>query len=344
MKLKSLSLAVVAALSLGVATSAMAADAPATTTNNTALGQSAATGNWYAGQGHGFWVGGALGMGYVSNADISKFPGSANGQAPSVKLDGGYDFNQYVGVYASYDYMHDLGNSDLNLATVGVKGNLPLTQKLSAFAKLGATYIYADDKNFADNSLHMKSDSFSATGGLGLSYQITHALSTQVGADYYQNLRTAAGHADLTQAYWGMTYKFGQPATPMVITNNVEVVKEVAVEAQVPTRSSYVLPYQNGETKLNAYGRYNLGEIAATMQANPEVNAQIIGRTDNVGSQAINDKVSSERAANVASFLEANGISATRLTVSHVANTNPIKTDKADNTDYVQRSVQIILK
>ena len=342
MKLKSLSLAVVAALSLGVATSAMAADAPAAATNSTALTQSAATGHWYTGQGHGFWVGGALGMGYVGSADSIAFGGQTS--APSVKLDAGYDFNQYVGAYVSYDFMHDLGNSNLNLATVGVKGNLPLTQKLSAFAKLGATYIYADNKNFAENSLHMKSDSFSATGGLGLSYQITHALSTQIGADYYQNLRTAGGHADLTQAYWGMTYKFGQPATPAIITNTVEVVKEVAVEAQIPTRSSYVLPYQNGETKLNAYGRYNLGEIAATMQANPEVNAQIIGRTDNVGSQAINDKVSSKRAANVASFLEANGISATRLTVSHVANSNPIQTNKADTTDYVQRSVQIILK
>ncbi|SMY35899.1 OmpA family protein [Photobacterium andalusiense] len=344
MKLKSLSLAVVAALSLGVATSAMAADAPATATatNNTALTQSAATGHWYAGQGHGFWVGGALGMGYVGSADSQMFGGQTN--APSAKLDAGYDFNQYVGVYGSYDFMYNLGNSNLNLATVGVKGNLPLTQKLSAFAKVGATYIYADDKNFADNAFHMKSDSFSATGGLGLSYQITNALSTQIGADYYQNLRTSHGHADLTQAYWGMTYKFGQPATPVVVTNNVEVVKEVAVEAQVPTRSSYVLPYQNGETKLNAYGRYNLGEIAATMQANPAVNAQIIGRTDSVGGQAINDKVSAERAANVASFLEANGISATRLTVSHVANTNPIKTNKADSTNYVQRSVQIILK
>ncbi|MEC6815384.1 OmpA family protein [Photobacterium toruni] len=342
MKLKSLSLAVVAALSLGVATSAMAAEAPATATNNTALTQSAATGHWYAGQGHGFWVGGALGMGYVGSADSQMFGGQTN--APSVKLDAGYDFNQYVGVYGSYDFMYNLGNSNLNLATVGVKGNLPLTQKLSAFAKLGATYIYADDKDVNENLFHMKSDSFSATGGLGLSYQITNALSTQIGADYYQNLRTSHGHADLTQAYWGMTYKFGQPATPVVVTNTVEVVKEVAVEAQIPTRSSYVLPYQNGETKLNAYGRYNLGEIAATMQANPEVTAQIIGRTDNVGSQAINDKVSSERAANVASFLEANGISATRLTVSHVANSNPIKTDKADTTDYVQRSVQIILK
>ena len=341
MKLKSLSLAVVAALSLGVATSAMAADAPATATNNTALTQSAATGHWYAGQGHGFWVGGALGMGYVGSADSGAFGGQTN--APSAKLDAGYDFNQYVGAYASYDFMHNLGGSNLNLATVGVKGNLPLTQKLSAFAKVGATYIYAGDKD-ANQVFHMRSDSFSATGGLGLSYQITHALSTQIGADYYQNLRTSQGHADLTQAYWGMTYKFGQPATPVIVTNNVEVVKEVAVEAQIPTRSSYVLPYQNGETKLNAYGRYNLGEIAATMQANPEVNAQIIGRTDKVGSQAINEKISAERAANVASFLEANGISASRLTVSHVANTNPIQTNKADSTNYVQRSVQIILK
>jgi OOP family OmpA-OmpF porin len=320
MKLKSLSLAVVAALSLGVATSAMAADAPATATNNSALTQSAATGHWYAGQGHGFWVGGALGMGYVGSADSGAFNGQTS--APSAKLDAGYDFNQYVGVYASYDFMHDLGNSDLNLATVGIKGNLPLTQKLSAFAKVGGTYIYANDKD-ANQVFHMHSDSFSATGGLGLSYQITHALSTQIGADYYQNLRTSKGHADLTQAYWGMTY---------------------TVEAQIPTRSSYVLPYQNGQTKLNDYGRYNLGEVVATMQANPEVNAQIIGRTDKVGSQAINEKISAARAENVASFLEANGVSASRLTVSHVANSNPIQTNSADSTNYVQRSVQIILK
>jgi OOP family OmpA-OmpF porin len=141
-----------------------------------------------------------------------------------------------------------------------------------------------------------------------------------------------------------MTYKFGQPATPAVVTNTVEVVKEVAVEAQIPTRSSYVLPYQNGQTKLNDYGRYNLGEVVATMQANPEVNAQIIGRTDKVGSQAINEKISAARAENVASFLEANGVSASRLTVSHVANSNPIQTNSADSTNYVQRSVQIILK
>lgn len=337
MKLKSLSLSVLAALSLGVATSAMAADAT-TSTTATAPAQTAPSYDQ-----SGFWIGGALGMGYVSHNDISKFEGSKNGEAPSVKLNAGYDFNKYFGLYGSYDYMHDLGTSDLHLATLGMKGNLPLTEKLSAFAKLGATYIYADDKD-ADQLWHMKSDSFSATGGLGLSYQITHALSTQIGADYYQNLRTSHGHADLTQAYWGMTYKFGQPATPMVVTNNVEVVKEVAVESQVPTRSSYVLPYQNGQTKLNDYGRYNLGEVIATMQANPEVNAQIIGRADKVGSAAINEKVSAERAANVANYLEANGIDASRLTVSSVSYNDPIKTDAATKTNYVQRSVQIILK
>ncbi|WP_318464289.1 OmpA family protein [Photobacterium leiognathi] len=336
MKLKSLSLSVLAALSLGVATSAMAADAT-TSTTATAPAQTASSYDQ-----SGFWVGGALGMGYVGKGDSHVFNGAT--EAPSVKLDAGYDFNKYFGLYGSYDYMHDLGNADLHLATLGMKGNLPLTQKLSAFGKVGATYVYADDKSFSDNAFHMKSDSFSATAGLGLSYQITHALSTQIGADYYQNLRTSHGHADLTQAYWGMTYKFGQPATPMVVTNNVEVVKEVAVESQVATRSSYVLPYQNGQTKLNDYGRYNLGEVIATMQANPEVNAQIIGRADKVGSAAINEKVSAERAANVANYLEANGIDASRLTVSSVSYNDPIKTDAATKTNYVQRSVQIILK
>ncbi|BDR33608.1 OmpA family protein [Photobacterium damselae] len=339
MKLKSLSLSVLAALSLGVATSAMAADATATDANTVAT-QSAATGHWYSGEGHGWWIGGALGMGYVGNGDEGVFGGQTN--APSVKLDAGYDFNQYVGVYGSYDFMYDLGNADMHIGTLGVKGNLPLTQKLSAFGKVGASYIYVDGQSLGHQLDHLHSDSFSATAGLGLSYQITNALSTQVGADYYQNLDTTNGHADLTQAYWGMTYKFGQPVAPAVITNEVEVVKEVAV--QTATRSTYVLPYQNGQTKLNDYGRYNLNEVVATMNANPEVTAQIVGRTDSVGSKAINEKVSNARAQGVAEYLEANGIDASRLTVSSVANSDPLVAGNSNGANLIERSVQIILK
>lgn len=339
MKLKSLSLSVLAALSLGVATSAMAADATATDANTVAT-QSAATGHWYSGEGHGWWIGGAPGMGYVGNGDEGVFGGQTN--APSVKLDAGYDFNQYVGVYGSYDFMYDLGNADMHIGTLGVKGNLPLTQKLSAFGKVGASYIYVDGQSLGHQLDHLHSDSFSATAGLGLSYQITNALSTQVGADYYQNLDTTNGHADLTQAYWGMTYKFGQPVAPAVITNEVEVVKEVAV--QTATRSTYVLPYQNGQTKLNDYGRYNLNEVVATMNANPEVTAQIVGRTDSVGSKAINEKVSNARAQGVAEYLEANGIDASRLTVSSVANNDPLVAGNSNGANLIERSVQIILK
>ncbi|HIF9086332.1 TPA: OmpA family protein [Photobacterium damselae] len=339
MKLKSLSLSVLAALSLGVATSAMAADATATDANTVAT-QSAATGHWYSGEGHGWWIGGALGMGYVGNNDEGVFGGETN--APSVKLDAGYDFNQYVGVYGSYDFMYDLGNADMHIGTLGIKGNLPLTQKLSAFGKVGASYIFVDGESAKDQFNNLHSDSFSATAGLGLSYQITNALSTQVGADYYQNLDTTNGHADLTQAYWGMTYKFGQPVAPAVITNEVEVVKEVAV--QTATRSTYVLPYQNGQTKLNDYGRYNLNEVVATMNANPEVTAQIVGRTDAVGSKAINEKVSNARAQGVAEYLEANGIDASRLTVSSVANNDPLVAGNSNGANLIERSVQISLK
>ncbi|ENP8456885.1 OmpA family protein [Photobacterium damselae] len=339
MKLKSLSLSVLAALSLGVATSAMAADATATDANTVAT-KSAASGHWYSGEGHGWWIGGALGMGYVGNGDSKVFNGETN--APSVKLDAGYDFNQYVGVYGSYDFMYNLGDADMHIGTLGIKGNLPLTQKLSAFGKVGASYIFVDGESAKDQFNNLHSDSFSATAGLGLSYQITNALSTQAGADYYQNLDTTKGHADLTQAYWGMTYKFGQPVAPAVITNEVEVVKEVAV--QTATRSTYVLPYQNGQTKLNDYGRYNLNEVVATMNANPEVTAQIVGRTDSVGSKAINEKVSNARAQGVAEYLEANGIDASRLTVSSVANNDPLVAGNSNGANLIERSVQIILK
>ncbi|KLV11505.1 MULTISPECIES: OmpA family protein [Photobacterium] len=325
MKLKSLSLSVLAALSLGVATSAMADEA-----NTQSIDKS------------GWWIGAGVGMGIVDSGDV--VPGSQS-EGVSTKLEAGYDFNKNVGLYGSYDYMHDLGEADLHMGTLGVKGNYYFTENLSVFGKLGATYIFADEKSAGDQIRDLKTDSFSGTIGAGLEYQLTNAVSTKIGYDYYQNLEITDGKdTDLHQVYWGMTYKFGQPATPKVITEQVEVVKEVAVATEVPvaTRSSYVLPYQTGQVKLNDYGRFNLNEVASTMRANPELTADIVGRTDSTGSQAVNDKVSKARAEAVAQYLVDNGVEASRLNVSAVANTNPL-TD-AEGKSLIERSVQIVLK
>lgn len=275
----------------------------------------------------GFWLGAAAGMG-LSDTDAGE------SEVLSPKLEMGYDFGKHFGLYGSYDYMHNLSDAELHLGTLGVKGNLYFTDNLSMFGKLGATYIFADGSE-------LKTDSFSGTAGVGLEYQLTNAVTTKIGYDYYNNLEAKNGHdLDLSQVYWGMTYKFGQPDTPLIVEEQVEVPVEVVKEVTQTSRSTYTLPYQVGQVDVNDYGRYNLDEVITTMRSNLELTAEIVGRTDATGSAATNERVSTQRAEHVAQYMIDQGIDAERIHTSGVADQQPLTNG---SNAQLERSVQITL-
>lgn len=282
----------------------------------------------------GFWIGAAGGMGFSSDSDIAGKEDSIEVLSPRLEL--GYDFGEHFGVYGSYDYMHNFGDANLHMGTLGLKGSAFLTNDLSVFGKLGATYIYANDSKIMD-------DSFSGTVGIGLAYQLTNAVSTKLGYDYYNKLDTQSdGKIYFNQVYWGLAYKFGQPETPLVIMEEVKVpVRIQEVENPKLSRSTYVIPYEIGKVDVTNYGRYNLEEVITTMQANPDLTANVIGRTDSTGSMKTNLRVSGERAKNVAQYLTDNGIAKERINVSGVANKQPLS--QSDNAQ-IERSVQVILQ
>ena len=230
--------------------------------------------------------------------------------------------------------MHNLSDAELHLGTLGVKGNLYFTDNLSMFGKLGATYIFADGSE-------LKTDSFSGTAGVGPEYQLTNAVTTKIGSGYYYNLEAKNGHdLDLSQVYWGMTYKFGQPDTPLVVEEQVEVPVEVVKEVTQTSRSTYTLPYQVGQVDVNDYGRYNLDEVITTMRSNPELTAEIVGRTDATGSAATNERVSTQRAEHVAQYMIDQGIEAERINTAGVADQQPLTNG---SNAQLERSVQITL-
>jgi OOP family OmpA-OmpF porin len=330
MKIKALSLSVVAALSLGLAANANAADmtttAPAT-------------------NGAGWYIGANTGM--INAADHATVAGPhARRSAQAIGVNAGYAFNQNVSVYSSYDYANKLTTpneqAQLNMGTIGVKGNYYLTQNLSVFGKVGATYIHAVQKNAFGTSKQLKHDTFAPTVGAGVQYNITPSVSTEVGYNFYRDaLKTEQGdhQADLNQAYWGMTYKFGQPSNVQVITKNVEVVKQVQVPVQVATSTNHIVAFANGSHSLTKTSRFTLAQVIDVMNKHPQLNGQLIGRTSNTGPAALNQRLSAQRANVVAQFLEANGIAASRLHIQSVADSSPL----AQNAPALERSVQIIL-
>ena len=74
--------------------------------------------------------------------------------------------------------------------------------------------------------------------------------------------------------------------------------------------------------------------MATSLQNNPQTNILIVGHTDNTGGDAHNMDLSVQRAAAVKSYITANNVAASRLTIQGKGESEPI----ADNTTVDGRS------
>jgi outer membrane protein OmpA-like peptidoglycan-associated protein len=111
--------------------------------------------------------------------------------------------------------------------------------------------------------------------------------------------------------------------------------------------------------KLNDYGKtilFNSGKasfqkqafpilqaMAAILKEYPTANFSLEGHTDNTGSDALNQKLSEERAAAVKNFLVENGISASRLTSKGFGESTPVESNKTAKGKANNRRVEVKL-
>lgn len=98
----------------------------------------------------------------------------------------------------------------------------------------------------------------------------------------------------------------------------------------------------NGTT-LSAAARTDLSEFAITLENNPQTNVQVFGYTDNTGSMAANQKVSTGRADAVRTYLEKCGIAASRITAEGLPMTNYIATNETAAGRAQNRRVEIFI-
>ena len=71
--------------------------------------------------------------------------------------------------------------------------------------------------------------------------------------------------------------------------------------------------FATGKSALSAEAQAVLTKVAYNLNQFPETDVTVVGYTDNTGSEAINDKLSLERAQSVADYLESHGVAASRL-------------------------------
>lgn len=140
----------------------------------------------------GWYVGGSIGKGYVDeNIDGLQF--KADGTA--FRVFGGYGFNDHFAVEAGY---LDLGTyrDTIDVAGVGVPvsanadgftfavaGTLPLSERLSALARVG--FYFSDGQSTTAGITENDPSDQNPFIGVGIGYDLSEYIEVNLGADYF---------------------------------------------------------------------------------------------------------------------------------------------------------------
>ena len=89
--------------------------------------------------------------------------------------------------------------------------------------------------------------------------------------------------------------------------------------------------------------RTQLSQFATSLQNNPETDITILGFTDNVGTRAANEKVSTQRANNVQTYLNQRGVSSTRMNSKGMAWDYPVASNDTEAGRAQNRRVEIYI-
>jgi len=262
------------------------------------------------------------------------------------KLFGGYKFNKNFALEGGY---FDLGKfgfmattvlpagtlngniklQGLNLDAVGI---LPISEKFSAFGRIGVNYAEARDSFSGTGAVNVLNPSPSKRDtnlklGLGLQYDFTPSLGMRLEAERYRINDAVGNKGDIDLVSLGLVYRFGAPTPapapraavpafvaaapapePAAVTPPPPApAPQPAVVAPrpAPTKVAFSADslFDFAKADVKPAGAQHLDKFAADVKG---VDFEVItatGHTDRIGSHASNMKLSERRAESVKTYL-----------------------------------------
>jgi outer membrane protein OmpA-like peptidoglycan-associated protein len=130
------------------------------------------------------------------------------------------------------------------------------------------------------------------------------------------------------------------------LTDDATRIVEIAMRP-LKSGSSFVLKniyFELDKSELLVQSTRELEALYEVLRTNQELKATIIGHTDNQGSAGYNDKLSTQRAASVVSYLEELGIDASRLKAEGKGMREPIATNETEEGRAKNRRTEVLLR
>lgn len=273
-------------------------------------------------------IGGLLGSGFVTtsftddNRDLGYKLFAGYQINPHFSLEGGYfDLGKFGFTAVTQPLGTLTGTIKLRGVNVDLLGMLPITQRFSAFGRVGVNYAEAKDTfagTGAANVLNPRRKNSEAhyKFGVGLQYDFTQHLAMRIEAERYR-IDDAVGNkgdADLISA--GLVFHFGSPAQP--ISPLVKAPEPLAAAPppelavikppeKVPARTSVAFSanslFDFNKATVKPEGRKALDAFATQLRDARFDVITVTGHTDRFGSDAHNLDLSRRRAETVSDYL-----------------------------------------
>ena len=258
------------------------------------------------------------------------------------KVYGGYEINPHIAIEGGY---FDLGEFQFNHITVpdgllktnmqvrginlDVVGSLPLSEKLSAFARIGVTYALTQDTfsgTGAANALGGKlsdRDTF-PKAGLGLQYQFNDSWAMRIESERYRISNAITDHNNIDLFSVGVVYKFGnhEKVAPVAAAPAPVVTPPPAPRFEKVTISATELfNFDSAEVSQQA----ELEQLTTSLKTSTEPKeVKIVGYTDRLGSEEYNQSLSERRALAVKNYMVNKGVSSDRLLTEGKGEKDPV--------------------
>lgn len=273
------------------------------------------------------------------------------------KIFGGYQFNKNFALEGGY---FDLGKfgftattvpagelngniklKGLNLDAVGI---LPITEKFSAFGRVGVNYAEAKDSFTGTGAVRVTNPNPSKRDtnykfGLGVQYALTESLAVRAEVERYRINDAVGNKGDIDLISAGLVYRFGGK-TPAPAPR--AIAPEPVAETPVPQMAVVTPPpsppqasrkvtfsadslFDFDKATLKPAGKQDLDKFSADLKgANFDV-ITVTGHSDRIGSHAYNMKLSTRRAEAVKTYLvESAGIPADKIMTKGVDGAEPV--------------------
>jgi OOP family OmpA-OmpF porin len=279
------------------------------------------------------------------------------------KLFGGYQFNPNFSLEGGY---FDLGKFGFTATTVpagtlsgnmkirglnlDAVGTVPLSEKFSAFGRIGVNYAETNDTFAGAGAVSVSNPNPTKRDtnykfGVGLQYAFTESLALRTEVERYRINDAVGNKGDIDHLSIGLVYRFGgktkapiaYAAAPQPVAKAPEptVIAEVAPPPPPPPPPPPIVPikvtfsadslFDFNHARIKPAGQQGLDQFAADLKGVQFEVINVTGHSDRIGSHAYNMKLSAQRAEAVRDYLvQSAGIPTEKIVTKGVNGADPV--------------------